>query len=205
MIYSRLSCLLIMLSSLFVAGCATLVADTTQTVSFESEPSGATVRINGRAIGTTPVSARLDKADNQLATFELSGYKTVSRELVTKTEPWFFGNLLSGGLFGSTTDLASGAVYEYSPDQYFITLTPKESAGLLNSRQQIERYVVVVYDELRSAAAKGQARTNRTFVGLLDALYIDTNNDARVESLVDLINGQPDPVAGANAIAERYY
>ncbi|MAS09999.1 PEGA domain-containing protein [Salinisphaera sp.] len=201
--FGRMAFIIIMTVQL--SGCATIVSDTTQTVSFESEPSGATVKVDGLTIGVTPVSARLDKRDNQLVTFELTGYKTAKKELATKTDPWFFGNLITGGLFGSTTDFASGAVYEYSPDQYFVTLTPKNSVGLSNSRQQIKRYVVVVYDELRSAAARGEATTNSTFVSLLNALYIDPKMDTRVEALVQLIMSHPDPMAGANAIAERYY
>ena len=40
------------------------------------------------------------------------------------TNPWFWGNILFGGVFGSTTDGLSGSVHEYSPSQFFITLVP---------------------------------------------------------------------------------
>ena len=201
---TMLTCLVIS-GSLLCAACATIVGGTSQSVSFESEPSGATVRVDGKAIGETPVSTRLDKKDDQTLTFELAGYKTVTKELATKTEPWFFGNLITGGLFGSTTDFASGAVYEYSPDQYFVTLPPEDSAGMLNDRQQIERYVVVIYDELRRAAARGHAETNDTFANLMDALGIDPDETTRIDTLSRLIMDHPDAVAGANAIADRYY
>lgn len=105
-------------------GCATIVSGTTQEMTFQSEPPGALVKVDGRPLGKTPMTIQLDRKTSQSLTFELEGYKTISMPLTTTLEPWFWGNILIGGLIGSTTDGVSGAVYEYSPSQYYVSMHP---------------------------------------------------------------------------------
>lgn len=198
------ACLLLAVPLLF-SGCATIASGTNQNVSFESEPEGATVRVNGEVVGKTPVSSRLDKKNDQSVSFEMAGYRTVTKNLATKTDPWFFGNIIIGGLFGSTTDFASGAAYEYSPDQYFVTLPPENNGGMLNSRQSLERFIVVTYDELRRAAAKPQPASDRTFANLIEALNISPSDTARINGVARTLLDHQNPVAGANAITDKFY
>ena len=188
----------------FSTGCATIASGTNQNVSFDSEPEGATVRVAGKVIGQTPVSARLDKKNDQTVSFEMEGYRTVSKSLATKTDPWFFGNIIIGGLFGSTTDFASGAIYEYSPDQYFVTLPPVGSAGILDKNQSLERFVVVTYGELRSAAATSRPTDDESFSNLLAALEINAANTDRVTELAHTLLDHSNPVDGANAVTARF-
>ena len=188
----------------FSSGCATIASGTDQNVSFDSEPEGATVRVAGKIIGQTPVSSRLDKKNDQTVSFEMEGYRTVSKSLATKTDPWFFGNIIFGGLFGSTTDFATGAIYEYSPDQYFVTLPPVDSAGVLDKKQSIERFVVVTYSELRSAAATSRPTDDESFSSLLAALDIDANRTDDVNQLARTLLANPNPVDGANAVTARF-
>ena len=186
------------------SGCATIVSGTDQNVSFDSEPEGATVRVAGKVIGQTPVSTRLDKNSDQTVSFEMDGYRTVSKSLTTKTDAWFFGNIIIGGLFGSTTDYASGAIHEYSPDQYFVTLPPKDNAGILDKKQSIERFVVVTYGELRSAAATSRPTDDESFSSLLAALDIDASHTDDVNQLARTLLDNPNPVDGANAVTARF-
>lgn len=205
-VYCRRAALagVLLAAPMLFSGCATIASGTNQNVSFESEPEGATVRVNNEVIGKTPVSSRLDKKNDQSVSFEMPGYRTVTKDLATKTDPWFFGNILIGGLFGSTTDLASGAIYEYSPDQYFVTLPPDQNGGMLNSQQAVERFIVVTYNELRSAAAKPQPASDRTFANLLEALEISPSNTDRVDEVARALLEYPNPVDGANAITSRF-
>jgi hypothetical protein len=112
---------------LALVGCATIVSGTTQQVSFDSEPEGVKVSVDGRELGLTPMTIQFDKSTKkQNVTFEKEGYKTRTMHMATTADPWFFGNILLGGLIGSTTDGLSGAVVQYAPDQYFVSLTPGE-------------------------------------------------------------------------------
>ena len=190
----------------FASGCATIAGGTDQNVSFDSEPKGATVRVEGKVIGQTPVNSRLDKENGQTVSFEMDGYQTVSKLLETKVDRWFLGNIFFLGLgsYSSTTDVLSGAVYEYSPDQYFVTLPPNDNAGVLDRKQSIERFVVVSYGALRSAAATSQPADDESFSSLLAALDIDSNDTPRVNQLAGTLLDHSNPVAGANAVTARF-
>ncbi|MDW7645473.1 MAG: PEGA domain-containing protein [Desulfuromonadales bacterium] len=127
-------------------GCATLVGGTNQQMTFQSEPEGATVKVDGRPLGKTPITITIDKKADQTLSFELVGYKTVSMPLSTTVEPWFFGNILTGGLIGSTTDALSGAIYKYGPDQYYVTLVPVD--GKISSKSKTKDFIVAGYKNI---------------------------------------------------------
>ena len=64
--------------------------------------------------------------------------------------PWFFGNIVIGGLLGSTTDGVSGAINEFSPDQYFVTLSPNTPFGISTSKpRKIKELVVAFGSDIR--------------------------------------------------------
>lgn len=120
----QLFCLLAVVFLFVLSGCASIVSGPTQELTFQSEPEGATVSTNGRPLGKTPLTVQLDKKSDQTLTFELEGYKTITMPLTTTLDPWFWGNIVLGGFIGSTTDGLSGAVNEYAPSQYFVSLHP---------------------------------------------------------------------------------
>ena len=96
--------LLILSILIFISSCATIMTGKTQEVTFDSEPQGAEVAVNGRVIGKTPTTIQLDKKKDQTVSFKLEGYKTQTRTLETKVNTWFMGNIVLGGFIGSTTD-----------------------------------------------------------------------------------------------------
>lgn len=107
---------------LVVSGCATIIDGESQQVSFNSNPDGATVLVNGVAVGKTPVSYLMKRGDGNIVTVKKDGYKSVERTLTTQMNGMFFGNIIFGGLFGSTTDSSTGAAYEYEPGQFMFEL-----------------------------------------------------------------------------------
>ena len=106
----------------FMTGCATIVDGKKQEVTFQSSPAGAEVSINGIAKGTTPLTLQLQKAGNTTFTLRKEGYQEKTLTMETKVNGMFFGNILFGGLPGTTTDIATGANLEYSPGNLFIKL-----------------------------------------------------------------------------------
>lgn len=143
-----LLCQLVALSSLvYLTGCATIVKGRTQEVTFRSVPEGAKVIINGREMGVTPLTAQLQRKSDQSVVFEKEGYKSETLPMPTTVNGWFWGNIVLGGLIGSTTDGVSGAMTEYSPSFFNINLTP---LSLGSSRS----------DSLRQNEAKGFVISN---------------------------------------------
>lgn len=108
-------------------GCASIIDGTRQTVTINSEPAGAEVVIDGITRGKTPLTIDLKRkslfSDSKYAIVRFDGYRDQQVHLDTGLNPWFWGNIITGGLIGSTTDGISGAAFKYSPDAYYVTLS----------------------------------------------------------------------------------
>lgn len=142
------------LSALWLNGCASIVDGNSQSVSFSSNPEGATVYLNGAAIGKTPVTISAKrKGATQPLRFSKEGHQDIEIQLISTVNPWFFGNILIGGLLGSTTDGLSGAAYKYEPGSYMVTLAPlatagQPEAGPLTDKQKVVNFIVAGYNGL---------------------------------------------------------
>ena len=117
----RLSILVLVMVS---SGCATIIDGSSQPVTFNSSPNGARIYVNGMEIGTTPLIMPVKRSKTTTILAKKNGYEDQQLLLQTKVNTYFWGNILSGGLYGSTTDYASDAMIEYSPNMYYITLNP---------------------------------------------------------------------------------
>ncbi len=107
-----------------LGGCASIIDGQTQTVTFNSSPSGARVYVNGMDMGSTPLTATVKRSKVTMVSAQKPGYEAQQLMLQTKVNMWFWGNIISGGLYGSTTDYSTDAMVEYSPNMYHITLNP---------------------------------------------------------------------------------
>lgn len=193
----RTFCFLLLIVSVCVSGCATIVTGVDQKMSFNSEPDGATVLVSGKAVGKTPLTVEIDKGKNQALVFEKEGYKTFTTQLSTTLNSWFWGNILIGGLLGSTTDGVSGAIYEFSPNQYFVTLTPDSSLGISTSKpRKIKELIIAFGPDVRMEMANGQGENLEAIMEVLEVKQEDRETTLKVlqkfssenESDLDLAN-----------------
>jgi len=115
-----------LLFALALAGCATMFSDKTQTISINSNPSGALVTFNGLQIGTTPVGTLVRKRSDGVLMVQKEGYHPQTITVDTDMTGAFFLNIFWGLYFplSSTTDVANNSAYEYSPDSFFVQLIP---------------------------------------------------------------------------------
>jgi hypothetical protein len=95
-------------------------------LTFDSTPSGAEVHLNGVIIGKTPFSTQVKRGKGNVLTFKKEGYEDRVLPMVTTMNLTFLGNLVTGGLFGTTTDSATGAINKYEPGQYMVSLVKKD-------------------------------------------------------------------------------
>jgi PEGA domain-containing protein len=135
-LHSTLTALVLVLT---LSGCATIVDGTSQPVTFNSEPNRAKILINGVQVGVTPLTIQVKRAKNTMIVAKKDGYESQQLPLQTKTNTYFWGNILF--LYGSTTDYASDAMVEYSPNMYFITLDPMRKSEADRDRLSDERKV----------------------------------------------------------------
>ena len=106
-----------------VWGSATVISGSTQTVTFNSEPEGAKVLIDGVQKCKTPCSLTLKRNKYDNVTFKKDGYQTKTVPL----ESSFNGVALLSIFWDlSTTDILTGSAFEYAPNEYFVEMKPKK-------------------------------------------------------------------------------
>lgn len=113
-------------SATILSSCATIVAGSSKSVTFDSNPNGVELVMDGNSLGVTPLTIQITGKPNRMIVARKEGYEAQSIILSTKRNPWFWGNIIILGVYGSTTDVQSGAAFEYEPNNYFITLMPKK-------------------------------------------------------------------------------
>jgi hypothetical protein len=81
-------------------GCATIISGSSDSVSFDSNPPGATVFVDDQKVGLTPcvapVSRQWGYGDIRFAL----GGNELAAEVPRVVNGWYFGNLIFGGLIG---------------------------------------------------------------------------------------------------------
>lgn len=105
-----------------LSGCATIFKGKTQLVSINSNVKGADVVVNGITVGKTPYNGPIQRGSSTTVTLIKDGYETKTATLSTEFEPIFWGNIIFGGLLGSTTDSSTGAMYSYAPATIILDL-----------------------------------------------------------------------------------
>ena len=96
-------------ASILFTGCATIISGDNQEINLQSK-KGKDVTIDGKQY-TSPNIVSVERT-NKDAVVKI---KDCNKQVLLKKEvnPWFFGNIIFGGLLGSTTDYASDSMWKY--------------------------------------------------------------------------------------------
>ncbi len=165
------------------------------------------MRDEARILGKTPFTLQLDRMDGQRIEFSKEGYKPISMKLTTTTNGAFWGNILFGGLPGSTTDTMSGAIYEYAPSQLFVTLNPDTSTAIdqgtgLPQRDKALAFIVRRYTSLMADLSKGIGEDWSALKGLL---HIGPGQEADARQKIQaLAMVYPDIAVFATHVSDLY-
>lgn len=131
------------LASVSMVSCATIMHQTKQDVGIASTPTGASVMIDNKPYGKTPLVAELKRKENHFVKVELPGYETFELAITHKVSGWIWGNIAFGGLIGLAIDAISGGMYKLTPDQVVAQLQKQGSAALL---REDALYIAVVLE-----------------------------------------------------------
>jgi len=110
---------------LVMSSCSSIMSGTTQKVTITSNINGCDIRINGNSVGKTPTTVRIKREDRMHLIVTKSGYEDYNTTMETKLDPWFWGNIILGGVIGSTTDFALGSTHLLDPDTIHIQMYKK--------------------------------------------------------------------------------
>jgi hypothetical protein len=125
--------LILIVALLIPCGCATIVSKNHYSVRIESEPEGALVTVRapgGHEVrkGETPFTVGLYtkggyfQAKTYSVEAELEGYARASDVVRARLDPWYFGNIVLGGLVGMVfVDPVSGDMWKFD-DRHVVLL-----------------------------------------------------------------------------------
>jgi len=117
--------LILIVISVVFNGCATILTGSTDTISFDSNPEGAKILLDGLQIGKTPAYITIKRpgfSDKEII-LELEGYE--DRRFLLQKEFNAIAILNFAGWVGWVIDIATGSVFRYSTKAYDIDLEPK--------------------------------------------------------------------------------
>ena len=158
----RIACCLMSSLAVVVTGCATLTKGTSQTVTVNTDPTGATCTMTRddkpvAVVSLTPGSIPVEKANGSIAILcKKQGYLDAVGQLASEFQPMTFGNILFGGLVGVVVDAASGAMHRY-PETVTITLIPEE----FESDQERDAFFDKMRASLEREAAEAKDRISK--------------------------------------------
>lgn len=170
------------------SGCASIVSGQKQQLTFNSEPADATVTINGAVVGKTPMTFMVDRKSEVSVSFMKDGYKSQSLILSTTLNGWFWGNIVFGGFLGSTTDAASGAMHEYAPNQYFVTLVPNSTAQSIDplpEKAKVKDFIILNYQNIIQDVNKG---SGQYLSSLLVMLKVQNDNQSEAQNKIKALS-----------------
>jgi hypothetical protein len=101
------------LTQILYPGCATMMSGARQTVQVRSKPEGATVFLNGKRVGVTPVTAMVSRWGWHRVRIEMAGYEPYEVKLEKTYNTNANGNLFIGGVW-IVVDVLTGAIYQQS-------------------------------------------------------------------------------------------
>lgn len=137
-----------MLFMLLIQGCSSVINGTTQKITITSNVQGAEVMLNGVNLGRTPVTTRVKREKTSHLLVRKDGYKDYSLQVQTKLDPWFWGNIVIGGLVGSTTDSVTGSTHLIDPDTIFVQMEPISTVVTNAADVEIRNFVTAAYSNL---------------------------------------------------------
>ena len=186
-------------------GCASIVKGRNQEVTFKSEPDGATVTTGaGRTLGKTPMTILLEKQNAaQSITFEKEGYKSQTIPMTTTMSGWFWGNIVLGGLVGSTTDGVTGAANEYSPSQFYVTLVPLADNKVRDQQKSdTKTFIISSYKDIY---AELNTKTGQYLSSLMTMLKVaEGRKDEVLNDIKSLADQYKDIPEFAEQVVKKY-
>jgi len=127
---------LLVATMLFMTSCGTLFTGTKDRITFNTNPPGATIYIDGVEQGVTPLTMKVKRSlSDKDVEFKLDGYET---RLITLSKEFNIVSVINlGNLLGWGIDALSGSVMKYDQKSYDITLKNKNTSMINPSRINI--------------------------------------------------------------------
>ncbi len=137
----------------FMLGCGTMVRGTKQTVTISSEPSGASVTVDGNEAGTTPTSIKLKRHDAHVISIKKAGYLPYQTTTATSSNPAW-----------TVVDIAPMVLF---PPWFFFAFFDQGSESIVPS--EVSAKLIAVNAIASPSASPSPTQTPSTASGRTDA------------------------------------
>ncbi len=184
-----------LLSVLALSGCGTIVGGTTQNISIDANVKGVEIFDNGMKLCETPCTVRLSRERSEKTLIaRKNGYEDARVLVGTSLNLFTLGNLIS--YTGFTTDAVTGAVWEYSPSNYYVNMmrNEKESRKEELLKKETRRFILKNYDALRMEARSGKTDYMKT---------LSSMTKISIDELKKMCAGSVSQILFAEEVAER--
>ena len=111
--------LVALIACTMLSGCASIIKGKTKNINLMTS-TGEEAEVNivsasGMQTVVIPTVLPVKRSDQDISVTvnETSSTKTSTTIITKRVEPWFLGNFITGGLFGSSTDALTGAMWTY--------------------------------------------------------------------------------------------
>ena len=134
----------IIIFSLALSNCATIMHGPNQEIGLSSSPTGALVKIDNQQVGNTPLTYKMERKGSHIISFELEGYQPYQTTITSKLSGWVWGNIVLGGLIGLGIDAITGSLYQLSPEQIHAQMSKNEISYFKDGETGL--FVIVVLE-----------------------------------------------------------
>jgi hypothetical protein len=111
-----------LLGSLTLQSCATILTGTSDKITIQSVPPGASIEVDGESMGTTPAIIKVKRNTLPTVSILLDGYEEKQINLHKKFNPAAILNIIIGGIPGLIVDAATGAISKFDKTLYNMEL-----------------------------------------------------------------------------------
>src|SRR5258708_349149 len=113
-----------------IAGCASAIKGTRQTVAFSSDPPGAAVIVDGANLGTTPAEIELARHDSHSVRIEKVGYVPYETTTSSRINNWQWLDIVPALIFPPAIfdSLFDAGAYDVQPPEVTAHLLAAPSA-----------------------------------------------------------------------------
>lgn len=175
-----------------ISGCATVLSDKQQNVSFDSNEKDVEIYINGSMRCKTPCMTKVDRSrDALLVVAKKQGFEDNTITVSTSVNVMSVVNVVSTvtSTFGVSTDLSSEKIWEYQPNSFYILMEkePKTTAEIAQRKKEnkIRVFVLKNYSEIMADSYGGSkeymqslASMSGLSIGKIQNIAGKTNNES---------------------------
>lgn len=112
-----------------MSGCASITCGPNQRVPVSTNPTGATVEVDGEGSYKTPTTLKLRRKTDHNLIFTKEGYETKHVLLMHVISGAVAGNILLGGLIGWGVDAMTGAQFKLVPESVHVEMQRLSNAA----------------------------------------------------------------------------